>query len=427
MLDVCYRHSSTAGSISNISGGARMDANLSVQTAGLNTQVDSTRSQITARDLYSHDPLLVLFRDQLRLNTVMGTIVVVSSVLIATAGVLFGLATFAGTTFDLGPAFGNTIRALLQTLIFPAFAGIYLLLPNAIATLFNSLENNGVIGEYRRQSTPMTYASFVQKLVAWLNNSWWSVLAVVIIALLWLYRLLVIEPQVIDTSAHAHQQYWLRITILILYSPMLYCLFLSIIRIIIALVFSNWLFHAFTIKINPLHPDGYAGLGALGTLLIISSVMMAAMAIAAMVMNSSFLLSNDNLYSRAEAIILALLYLMLAPSLLLGWILLPHHVMQEARDAVLQPLANEFQAALVDTVPKGKEDAATLKEETDRLNELKRRYELIQQTYPTWPLAIENVRRLTATITLPALLPILLPAFTTLFTNLGHLLNLPLK
>ncbi|MFL5691429.1 MAG: hypothetical protein ACJ795_06455 [Ktedonobacteraceae bacterium] len=404
-----------------------MDANLSVQTADVNTQADSARTQITARDLYHYDPLLVLFRDALHLNTVAGTIVVVTGVLVTTAGVLFGLATFAGTTFDLGPSFGNTIRALLQTLIFPAFAGIYLLLPDAIATLFNTLENNGVIGAYRRGSTPMTYASFVQKLVTWLNSSWWSVLALVIIALLWLYRLLVIEPQIIDTSSHAHLQYWLRITILILYSPMLYCLFLSIIRIIIALVFSNWLFHAFTMKINPLHPDGYAGLGALGTLLIISSVMMAAMAIAAMVMNSSFLLSNDNIYSRAEAISLALLYLMLAPSLLLGWILLPHHVMQEARDAVLQPLANEFQAALVDTLPKGKEDAAALKAETDRLEELKRRYELIQQTYPTWPLAIENVRRLAATITLPALIPILLPLFASLFGNLGHLFNLPLK
>ena len=404
-----------------------MDANLSVQTADVNTQTDSARTQITARELYDHDPLLVLLRDALHLNTVVGTIVVVTGVLVTTASVLFGLATYAGTTFDLGPSFGNTIRALLQTLIFPAFAGIYLLLPDAIATLFNTLENNGVIGAYRRQSTPMTYASFVQKLVAWLNSSWWSVLAFTIVVLFWLYRLLVIEPQIIDTSSHAHLQYLLRIAILILYSPMLYCIFLSVIRIIIALVFSNWLFHDFSMKINPLHPDGYAGLGVLGSLLIISSVMMVAMAIAAMVMNSSFLLDNSNIYSRAEAILLALLYLMLAPSLLVGWILLPHHVMQEARDAVLQPLANEFQSALVDTSPKGKEDAAALKAETDRLEELKRRYELIQQTYPTWPLAIESVRRLAATITLPALLPILLPLLTTLFANLGHLFNLPLK
>src|SRR5258708_34502616 len=97
--------------------------------------------------------------------------------------------------------------------------------------------------------------------------------------------------------------------------------------------------------------------------------MMVIMAIAGIVMNSSFLLDNNHIYSRTAALLLALLYLMLAPSLLLGWILLPHHVMQEARDAVLQPLANEFQSALVDTSPKGKEDAAALKAETDRLDE----------------------------------------------------------
>ena len=46
--------------------------------------------------------------------------------------------------------------------------------------------------------------------------------------------------------------------------------FLSIARLVLALVFTNWLFYTFTIQIKPLHPDSSGGLGALGRLLWIS-------------------------------------------------------------------------------------------------------------------------------------------------------------
>jgi hypothetical protein len=138
-------------------------------------------------------------------------------------------------------------------------------------------------------------------------------------------------------------------------------------------------------------------------------------------MNSSFLLENNNVFSRVEAIFLGIGYIVLAPALLIGWLILPHQVMQQAHDDALRQVSDQFPDALASVGVTANEDANAIKAGTDRLSELKRRYDFIDQTFPTWPVEIQSVRRLFATISIPALIPILIPLLTTVFVYLSRL------
>jgi hypothetical protein len=204
---------------------------------------------------------------------------------------------------------------------------------------------------------------------------------------------------------------------------MMYAVLLSFIRLLIALVFANRLFRIFTIQVNPLDTDGSAGLGILGRMLNVSVALLVTVAVAALVMNGAFLFGAPNAFSILEAVVLTLLYVILVPILLFGWLFLPHQVMQQARDSVLESLASEFQQAIVQTTPAPNDDAATIKAGTDRLSELRRRYELLQKTYPTWPLEIRQIRRLVATVSLPAVFTLIWPFISKLLPVVGSSLN----
>jgi hypothetical protein len=376
-------------------------------------------------EIYQHDFLLRIQRDLLSGNSIANITTVVIGVFVLTAIVIFGVEALNGTPFDLGAHLTYTIRALLQTLCFPAFAAIYLLLPNWIANLFNTLKENGVIGACKVSNTrPDDFEDFfIPDFLSWIDNKWWSIAGLGIVLLFWLYRLLLVQPQ-IALLKQAQTPLWAHITILLLYSPMIYCVFLCIVRLIVTLVFTNMLFHQYQIDVNPLSPDGYGGLGKLDRMLAISTCLMVTLGIAALVMNSSFLLGNENPISRAEAICLALGYFALAPTLIVGWILLPHQVMLDARYQALKPLANEYEellTRLTKAAPAPGDTADTITSGTNLLTALQNRYNLVQSVYPVWPTTIQNLRSYVATLTLPILIPIVLPLLGGIVAYLTHL------
>jgi len=120
-------------------------------------------------------------------------------------------------------------------------------------------------------------------------------------------------------------------------------------------------------------------------------------------------------------VLLAAIYVVLTPSLLIGWLVFPHRVMVRARDETLQPLADEFQQALMQSLSSAEYDMRTVVAGTRRLAALKQRYDLVRNTFPTWPLKINTVSRLVAT----ALLPLMLPLIASLISLVSHALGLP--
>jgi hypothetical protein len=73
-------------------------------------------------------------------------------------------------------------------------------------------------------------------------------------------------------------------------------------------------------------------------------------------------------------------------------------------------LANEFQQAIQRSTPSAQDDAASVKVGTDKLDEIKRRFDLLQAGFPTFPVGTIVSSSLIATS--------LLPALSTLITGL---------
>jgi hypothetical protein len=196
---------------------------------------------------------------------------------------------------------------------------------------------------------------------------------------------------------------------------MFYSTFLAIMRLLIAMIYTSMLFRTFKINVNPLHPDGSAGLGVVENMVGISAAFITSTGAAAIVLNSTFLSSSiphlaavsTSALQIWEAIIIGIVYIILAPTLIVGWLLSPHQAMQEALDNALLPLANQFQSTITGETPSSTDDASKIKQGTDRLAELKRRYDLLQETFPVWPIQIQQIRRIVATVSLPAVITFL--------------------
>src|SRR5262249_51735328 len=198
-----------------------------MEVAGITTQAVS--SEVTGKilpmeKLYQHDPLLMLLKDRLHLNEIWSIL----GIAFFTGIVLIGLPILTMPNFDpLGVSLLVTLRDVVQTLIlFPLLYGIYLLLPGYIANMFNTLQENGIVGEYRKDRPGAeAYEAFLQKLVSWTDNFLWVAGALVFVAICWFYELVVAEPLL---PAATLPPLWLRILTLVISTPIMYAVFLNV-------------------------------------------------------------------------------------------------------------------------------------------------------------------------------------------------------
>ncbi|MBA2679798.1 MAG: hypothetical protein H0U76_15555 [Ktedonobacteraceae bacterium] len=363
---------------------------------------------LTARQLYQHDPLLVLLKDRWHLSTVwicVGTILLPGSVFL---GWWLGWVRMNSTWIV-----SDTLSILIQTLIlFPVIFLIYLRIPGSIASLFNTLKANGVIGEPRKQvSGSKTYEAFVQQMVRWMDNVGWTLAIVLLVACYALYRLLILEP-----ASSSPVPYWMRVCAIVSYWPLMYVTGMSVLRILLALIFTNWLFYRFSLQVRPLHPDGAGGLGAMGNLLWMS---VGIMLWEALLLVASVLSRNLIWLSLSEMILLGAIYIALTPALLIGWLLFPHAMMVKARDEMLRPLTDAYQQAFLQSLSSHEYDTRSLVSATRRLTALKQRYDLVHDAFPVWPLETGTLSRIAVTVILPLLLPILTSLITLALHPLG--------
>ena len=353
---------------------------------------------VYAQKLYRNDPLFRLLKNQ---GIVINDYVIVVVVGVFTAVVFFGLGALLHAQY-----YGKwqyIVSSAVQTVIvFPLIMLIYLHTPQAMADLFNVTHNNGVIeGPLDNDLTtwPNSYEEFVQRYTEYTSRWWWTAAAILAEMIYVVYRIILI---LLNPTLQRPDLLTFQIINTLNNVLIVYCITLAIAWLISGLLFSNKLFKSFHFHLSPLHPDGCAGLGQMENALWISTILLSTMGIAAIVMNSAFLSGIFTLFSIGEAIVIGIIYLSLIPLLLLGWTLVPHQVMVAGANEVLQPLADMFKANIDTDTPRTGETSADLKEDTDRLAELKRRYGILDDTFPLWP--TQRIRRHIATMGIPAVI-----------------------
>jgi hypothetical protein len=379
-----------------------MDTETTSQKAPEKSEVDSTI--LSSRALYQHDPLLVLLKDKLHLGTLW----------IVLGGFVFGglisFIFFPIVISDFHPfvSLGDAFDLLLFILANTFSLLINLLLPASMASVFNTLRANGAIGPSRQERLgAMSYARFLEHMVAWVDSMWWSITIVMFSILYFLYTIFINNQQSLTLPPLL-----LLVNFVIVFFPEIYFLSFGFLRVMLLLIFVNRLFFLFSIRVRPLHADGSGGLAALSQMWWMGAALLfvEALLIFAVIGHLSARLSPF------EIISITIAYPAVIIALAIGWLALPHRVMLQAQNEHLQPLAEEYERVLMETRPTADEQTVQIVAGTERLSALKQRYELVRDTFPTWPLQIMEMRRLAVALLLPALIS-LLPALFNMFTK----------
>lgn len=354
---------------------------------------------LTARQLYQNDLLLVLLKDRCHLKTLW----ICGGVTALPGGVFLFWWLWWGRNVSLW-GIGNTLSVLLQTfLLFPIIFFIYLSVPDAIAGLFVRFKSNDVIGEPRQADTE-DYVSFVRHMLSWMDHVGWTLMIMGVVVVYGLYRVLLQEPANVSPVP-----YLMRVCAIIIYLPLMYATGISVLRLLLAVIFTNRLFSRFELQIKPLDADGAGGLGAMESLLWFSvGIMLWEMVL----LFAAVLARNLSWLSLSEMVMLGAIYVVLTPALLIGWLIVPHRMMVKTRDDLLLRLANEYQQAFAQSLTSNEYDTRSLISGTRRLVALKQRYDLLHDTFPIWPMEMNTLRRIGATLILPLLLPIITSLIT---------------
>ena len=143
-------------------------------------------------------------------------------------------------------------------------------------------------------------------MVSWINSGWWTVAILGIVVGYLCYRLVLLEP-----PRSSPLPYWIRLVVLLSYGPMMYATGMSVVRLLLALIFTNRLFTRFKLQITPLHPDGSGGLAILGHLLWLSIGILLWVALLLVI---AVISRNLSPLSLSEMVLLGAIYLTLTPA-----------------------------------------------------------------------------------------------------------------
>ena len=350
------------------------------------------------KKIYSNDPLYRLLKDA---DKGINDYVIIAVVGAFTAFVFFMLGSLLHAQY-YGQWQYIVSGAVQAVVVFPLGMLIYLQMPRSMSNLFNVIQSNGVIEDpldTNPNAWPRSYEEFVQHYTEFASRRWWTLAAFLFVGIYLLYRVAVI---LLNPELQVWNLFTFQVINALNNALIVYCATLAVSWLIAGLLFSNRLFKRFHFHLTPLHPDGCAGLGQMENALGISALLIANLGIAALVMNGAFLTGKFTPFSAGEAIVIGLIYLALIPTLLLGWTLIPHQVMVDGANEVLQPLADKFKTTIHTGEPRDNEASADIKEDTDRLCELKRRYDLLDDTFPLWP--TQHFIRHIATLGIPAII-----------------------
>ena len=346
-----------------------------------------------AQEFCQRDLLFRLLNERLRLQP--SKVALITAIL--TCAALWTELSLAGMPFSQS-GFLVSFQAFV---IFPLAVILYFAVPEFLAKPFAILEKSESMDESSVHAGG-SYGLFREKMISSVDNFAWLGLAVLMVVYYWYYRLFTNVPSDPSRLLPAEIRVWMRIVLLLMYSPLLYMGVLTLGRVLVGLLFIGRFFQSFRIKVNAMSPDGAGGIGFVGQMLVVSALIATAFGAAATGLVYVNLAAGNNPLGRLEIVILGLIYLILTPLLFDSLMWAPHRAMLRAREEALKPLAEEYQKVSAQRIRSGKGSVEAIKSKTDHLLEIKRQYELIRDSFPVWPLDTRSLRSLLATSIIPA-------------------------
>jgi len=327
-----------------------------------------------------------------------------------------------------GEYFGLKEHELINAIIVVLFTAIiwwfYSWQLANVPTVYSELLRNEVIGEPLDTDQWNSLAEFLQlRLVRGCSFPWQKILATIVtlggyvfftigaykdraaglpywfIVYEWIYYIFYLPPLVIST----------------------YAIIVAALREIVITFAFNTTFREFRTNVHPLHSDGAGGLGPLGRFAITvgSLVLYVGLWVNTMVFSPVLFgqAPGFNMISVGNYAV----YIALGPLLVLTPIIEARRVMMAAKKRELQTVADAFNRLFAESQQElgTMQNEATLQSQSEGLVELKRRYTLIEETFPTLPFTIPQVRGLSLTAVIP-LVPGAISTVVELFRRLGR-------
>lgn len=373
------------------------------------------KSTTLAQEFCQKDPVFILLNERLRL----GRAAVALAVAVLSFIVLWLELALAGMPFPQ-IAFVVGFQALV---IFPLAVILYYAVPDFMAKPFTVLEESDSIGD-SVESGGESYKAFRAKMVASMGSFIWIGLAVLMIVYYWYYRLFTVVPGDPSRLLPDGIRTYIRIALLVIYTPLFYMGVVTTGRILVGLFFIGRFFHGFRLKANPMNPDGAGGIGLIGQMLTTTVLMATALGAGTTGLVYATLAAGNNPLGRVEIIILTAIYVVATPILFYSLMWSPHRALVRAREDALRPLAEEFQRVSTGQIPTGRGNVEAIKARTDHLVEIQRQYDLIKDTFPVWPLHIGALRGLVATAVLPGVSTLLSGLISQLWSTIAQALGI---
>lgn len=373
------------------------------------------RAKTLIQKFCQNDPLFVLLNENLQLKPtkIALGIAILSCIALWTELSLAGLP-FSQSVF---------IVSFQAFIIFPLAVVLYFAVPDFLARPFMVLEKSDSIRESSDHGVE-AYNDFREKMISSMGSFTWIGLAILMIVYYWYYRLFTDVPSDPSRLLPVEIRVWVRIVLLLIYSPLLYMGVLTLGRILVGLLGIGSFFRLFNIRVNPMSPDGAGGIGFVGQMLVTSALIATAFGVGATGLVYVNLAAGNNPLGRAEIIILSLIYLILTPLSFYSLMWSPHRALIRAREDALKPLADEYQQISMQGIRSRKRNLETIKSKTDHLVEIKRQYDLIQDTFPIWPLDTRSLRSLLATSILPAVSTLFSGFISSLWKTISEVLKI---
>ena len=274
---------------------------------------------------------------------------------------------------------------------------IYLWQPIGLANTLVSLRDNEVIVETQDQ----TLETFAARMTRALNSP--RLLIAVVVALL---TVLVLETVFIfpmDTALRGRAFFWYydRVYYILVWVPLVYLtvyvLVILVAKSILTLVWLNLLFRTFPARVHPLFPDGVGGFAPLGSLAVKYALIAVFLGLAVASFDiARYLFGPGGVY--VDSLLFWACYATLTPACLIAPIWSAHKGMVINRNRLLRDVSKEIERILTQETPKRTE---SLEKSGKTLVDLKSRYTLIKDSYPTWPVSFGTFRRFSITAAVP--------------------------